>query len=149
LSIFKNTLKELSELAKTNKQQAFWKYAKFMHHREVIKQLKAEPKKKVYDLFSAEDLIEEFKDNQMTSDDFDRLEKAGSMHNILDRLHEINNPTLIIAGFNDKLSPRLVLDEMNEILSNSKMEIIENAGHHVFLDQAPYVNELIINFLKK
>ena len=148
LYILKNTLNDLYEVAKSDKEEAFWKYAKLMHHRRFLKEMKADKKKKFYDLWSAEDLIEEFSDNQMTPEDYERFEKAGSMHNVLDRLSEIKHPTILIGGDSDRMSPKLVLDEMHEKLPNSKLEIIENAGHHVFIEEAPKVNELIIDFLK-
>ncbi|MFX0042419.1 MAG: alpha/beta fold hydrolase [Candidatus Hodarchaeota archaeon] len=147
LHILKDTLIDLYELAKTNKEEAFWKYAKLMHHRRFLKEMQADPKKKFYDLWSAEDLIREFTNNRMNPEDYERFEKAGSMHNLLNRLSEIKHPTIIIGGANDKMSPKLVLDEMHEVLPNSKMEIIDNAGHHVFIEEAPKVNQLILDFL--
>jgi len=87
-------------------------------------------------------------ENHMTPEDYQRFEKAGSMHNVLDRLSEVKNPTIIIGGSNDRMSPKMVLDEMHEKLPNSRIEIIEKTGHHVFIEEALKVNELIINFLK-
>jgi proline-specific peptidase len=149
LNILKNTLIDLYELAKTDKEEAFWKYAKLMHHRKFLKEMKANPKKKFYDLWSAVDLIEEFTDNEMTPEDYERFAKAGSMHDLLDRLSEINQPSIIIGGDKDKMSPKLVLDEMHEALPNSRLELIDNAAHHVFIEQAPKVNQLFIDFLKE
>lgn len=148
LYILKNTLIDLYEVAKTSKEEAFWKYAKLMHHRNYLKEMRAEPSKKFYGLWSVEDLIEELTDNQMTPEDYDRFEKAGSMHNTLDRLSELNHPAIIIGGSKDKMSPKLVLDEMHAELPNSTIKIFENSGHHVFIERAPEVNELIIDFLK-
>lgn len=147
LYILKNTLIDLYEVAKTNKEEAFWKYAKLMHHRSFLKEMKEDPNKKFYGLWSANDLIEEFTANQMTPEDYERFEKAGSMHDLLDRLSEVKHPALIIGGSNDKMAPKLVMDEMHEKLPNSTLRIFENSGHHVFIERAPEVNELIINFL--
>jgi pimeloyl-ACP methyl ester carboxylesterase len=47
------------------------------------------------------------------------------------------------------MSPKLVLDEMHEALPNSRLELIDNAAHHVFIEQAPKVNQLFIDFLKE
>jgi 3-oxoadipate enol-lactonase len=148
LYILKNTLIDLYEVAKTNKEEAFWKYAKLMHHRSFLKDMKADPSKKFYDLWSAEDLIEEFTANQMIPEDYERFEKAGSMHNVLDRLSELKNPVILIGGSNDKMAPKLVMDEMHAKLPNSTIKVFENSGHHVFIERAPEVNELIINFLE-
>ncbi|MFX1406145.1 MAG: alpha/beta fold hydrolase [Promethearchaeota archaeon] len=148
LYILKNTMIDLYEAAKTNKEEAFWKYAKLMHHRRFLKEMKEDPKKKFYGLWSAEDLIEELTDNQMTPEDYEMFEKAGSMHNLLDRLSELKHPAILIGGDSDKMSPKLVLDEMHAVLPNSQIHIIEKAGHHVFIEEAPTVNQLIIDFLK-
>ncbi len=149
LPLLRDNLIELIEVAKTSKEDAFWRYAKLVHHRRFIKEMQADPKKKFYGLWSAENLIEEITENQMTSEDYRRYEKAGSMHNVLDRLSEIKNPTIIIGGSNDRMSPKMVLDEMHEKLPNSRIEIIDKTGHHVFIEEALKVNELIINFLKE
>jgi len=147
--IFKETLIDLYELAKSNKEEAFWKYGKMMHHRRFLKEMQADPKKKFYGLWSAEDLIEEFTNNRMTPEDYERLAKVGAMHNLLDRLSELKHPTIIIGGSNDRISPKLVLDEMLDVLPNSKLELIDKAGHHVFIEEALKVNQLILNFLNE
>ena len=110
--------------------------------------MKADPKKKFYGLWSAEDLMEELTDNQMNPEDYARFEKAGSMHSLLDRLSEVKNPIIIIRGSNDRMAPKLVMDEMHAALPNSTMKTFENSGHHVFIERAPEVNQLIIDFLK-
>ena len=148
IDIFKNTLLDLYELSKTDKKQAYWKYAKLVHHRKFIKEMQADPKKKFYDLWSAEDLMREFSENLLTPMDYEHLSTAVSAHNVLDRLPEIKNPVLLICASNDKLSPKLVMDEMNDKLPNSKLELINDTAHHVFLEEALKVNELIIDFLK-
>ncbi|TXT55058.1 MAG: Soluble epoxide hydrolase [Promethearchaeota archaeon] len=149
LQILKNTLIDLHELAKNDKEEAFWKYAKLMHHRSYLKAMQENPSKRFYDLWSAEDLIEEFIGNNMVPEDYERFEKAGSMHDVLDRLSEITQSAILIGGANDKMSPKLVLDQMHEALPNSQLEIIDRAGHHVFIEVAPTVNQLIIDFLKE
>jgi proline-specific peptidase len=148
VQILKNTLIDLHELAKKDKEAAFWKYGKLMHERSFLKEMKANPEKKFYDLWSPEDLIEEFTDNQMVPEDYEKFAQAGAMHDLLERLPEIEHPTIIIGGTKDKLSPKLVLDQMHEALPNSKLEFIQKAGHHVFIEQAPEINQLIIDFLK-
>ncbi|NHJ24309.1 MAG: alpha/beta hydrolase [Candidatus Lokiarchaeota archaeon] len=148
IDIFKNTLLDLYELSKTDKEQAYWKYAKLVHHRKFIKEMQADVKKKFYGLWSAEDLMKEFHDNKLTPSDYENLSQAVSTHNVLNRLTEIRIPVLLICASNDKLSPKLVMDEMNEKLPKSTLELVDNTAHHVFLEEAPKVNELIINFLK-
>ncbi|MFX0018531.1 MAG: alpha/beta fold hydrolase [Promethearchaeota archaeon] len=148
IHIFKNTLLDLYELAKENKEQAYWKYAKLTHHRKIIKEMQADPKKKFHGLWSAEDLMKELTENQMEPKDYENLANAIETHSVLDRLGEIMNPVLLVCASNDKLSPKLVMDEMHDKLPNCSIEYIDNTAHHVFLEEAPKVNELIIKFLK-
>ncbi|GAH38312.1 unnamed protein product [marine sediment metagenome] len=56
---------------------------------------------------------------------------------------------MLIAASNDKLSPKLVMDELNEKLPNSRIKFIDKAGHHLFLEYAPQVNKLILEFLNE
>ncbi|TFG03069.1 MAG: alpha/beta fold hydrolase [Promethearchaeota archaeon] len=84
----------------------------------------------------------------MSPEDYKRFEKAGSMHDVLDQLSELNHPAIIIGGSHDKMSPKLVMDEMHTELPNSTIKIFDNSGHHVFIERAPEVNEVIIDFLK-
>jgi len=147
--IFENTLIDLYEAAKEDKEQAYWKYAKLMHHRRILKAMQADPKKKFHGLWSAEDLMKEFTENQMTPKDYQILANATDSYNIIDKLSEIKNPVLLVSASNDKISPKLVMDEMHKSLPNNRLEVIENTAHHIFLEEAPKVNELIINFLKQ
>jgi proline-specific peptidase len=148
IEFFKNTLLDLYELSKSDKEQAYWKYAKLVHHRKYLKEMQTDVNKKFYGLWSAKDLMKEFYENQLNPTDYENLSKAISTHNVLNKLSTIKNPILLICAGNDKLSPKLVMDEMREKLPNSTLELIEDTAHHVFLEEAPKVNELIINFLK-
>ncbi|MFW9951135.1 MAG: alpha/beta fold hydrolase [Candidatus Thorarchaeota archaeon] len=149
IDIFKNTMLDLYELSKTDKEQAYWKYAKLVHHRKYIKEMQTDTNKKFYGLWSAKDLMKEFNENLLTPIDYEHLSQAISTHNVLNQLPQIKAPVLLICASNDKLSPKIVMDEMHEKLLNSTLEIINDTAHHVFLEEALKVNDLIINFLKK
>ncbi|MFX0033143.1 MAG: alpha/beta fold hydrolase [Candidatus Hodarchaeota archaeon] len=149
IHIFKNSLIDLYELSKTDKEKAYWKYTKFTHHRSIIKEMQADPKKKFHGLWSAEDLMRELIENQMEPQDYENLANAVETHSVLDKLNEIKHPILMICATNDKLSPKLVMDEMHEKFPNSTLEIIDNTAHHVFLEEATKVNKLLIDFFKE
>jgi len=146
IQFMENAMKDLYELQKQNKQQAYWNYAKLTHHRRFIKEMQADPSKKFYDIWSAEDLMDELTENKMTPNDYHLLSNAIGSHDVTARLGEIKNQILLIGASNDKLSPKLVMDELNENLPNSTLEIIEKTAHHVFIEEAPKVNKLIIDF---
>ena len=134
---------------KENKEQAFWGYAKLTHYRAFVKEMKADPQKKFHGLWSAEDLIKETTEDQMTPHDYKLLADALDAHDTMDKLSQISHPTLLITASNDKLSPKLVMDELNEKLPNSRIKFIDKSGHHLFLEYAPQVNKLILEFLSE
>ncbi|MBD3341323.1 MAG: alpha/beta fold hydrolase [Candidatus Lokiarchaeota archaeon] len=141
-----NTLAELYEEQKEDKESAYWKYAKLTHDRKVIKEMMADQSKKFHGIWNAELMIEEFTENNMTPEDYQLLADAIETHDVTDRLQEIKKPTLLIVGKKDKLSPKLVMEEIDNRLENSRLEVIGNA-HHVFLEEAPQVNKAILGFL--
>ncbi|GAI96896.1 unnamed protein product [marine sediment metagenome] len=149
IHMMEGSMSRFFELRKENKEQAFWDYCKLTHYRAFIKEMKADPQKKFHGLWSAEDLIKETTEDQMTPHDYKLLADAIDAHDTTDKLSQIPHPTLLIAASNDKLSPKLVMDELNDNLPNSRIEFIEKAGHHVFLEYAPQVNKLILEFLNE
>lgn len=64
--------------------------------------------------------------------------------NLMPFLSDINIPTLIISGDNDKVTPVFHAKEMNNKIKNSKL-VIFSAGHFSFLDQP----EEFVNVLTK
>ena len=148
IQIFKDTLTNIYELQKQDKMQAYWNYTKLTHHRKFIKEMQADPKKKFHGIWSAEDMIKELTENKMTPKDYELLANAVEKHDVTARLPEIKTPTLLIASTNDKLSPKMVMEEIHNGIKNSKFEVIDETAHHVFLEAAPQVNKLIIDFLK-
>lgn len=59
----------------------------------------------------------------------------------------IKIPTLLVYGINDDEAPVEYGKIFNDLIPNSKLEIIKNAGHYVFLDQEERFLELINKFL--
>ncbi|MEO9477143.1 MAG: alpha/beta hydrolase [Cyclobacteriaceae bacterium] len=60
---------------------------------------------------------------------------------------EIDSPTLLIFGKNDKDTPISHGKIMHKLIAGSKLEIIENAGHYTFLDAESAVLLKIDKFL--
>ena len=68
---------------------------------------------------------------------------------VMDKLVEIEVPTLIICGEDDKLTPVKYSKYLNDHIPSSTLQIIENAGHLVMLEQRDEVNKAIKEFLSK
>jgi proline-specific peptidase len=133
---------------KENPSKAFYDSATPGFSRKFKKLLLENPKKKIHGLFSAEDLIEKDKNNPQSLQDIENFAYGLSQFNVLDRLSEIKNETLIIASSHDRSMPVSVNKIIHDNISNSRFEVIEKAGHSSPIERAPEINELIIKFLK-
>lgn len=63
-------------------------------------------------------------------------------------LKKITIPVLVLIGDHDVINSDESVKRAKELLSNSKTETIQNAGHFLSIDQAEKVNKLMIDFLK-
>ena len=148
IQFMKDALSDLYELQKQDPTQAFWNYAKLTHHRKFIKEMQADLTKKFHGIWSAEQMIKELTENKMTPKDYQLLADAIEKHDVTEKLSDITNPVLLIAASNDKLSPKIVMEGIHKGIKNSVLEVIAGTAHHLFLEAAPKVNQLIIDFFK-
>ncbi|NHI91112.1 MAG: alpha/beta hydrolase [Candidatus Lokiarchaeota archaeon] len=70
-------------------------------------------------------------------------------HNIKDKLKNIKCPTLIIAGALDLVTPKIMSKTMHELIHNSELHVIQNAGHLAMIEKKDEVNNILVNFVKK
>lgn len=66
----------------------------------------------------------------------------------LDRLQKINIPTLIVWGVHDKVIPLEHSEFFKQNIADSKLEIIEDAGHAPFAEKPDRVSKLLKDFLR-
>jgi len=64
------------------------------------------------------------------------------------QLHEINIPVLIMVGKEDKITPIAAARQMHELILNSKLEIIQQAGHLSNLEDPAAFNTHLAKFLE-
>lgn len=109
--------------------------------REVSNMLSPTAPKQVFDWVMAE-LTNNPRENY--------LEVARSIWNweAGDELTRINVPTLIMAGEKDSWIPSLFSNRLHSTIPNSRLVIVENAGHYLSLERPEVVNAEIIKFLK-
>ena len=74
---------------------------------------------------------------------------ACNSFNVIDQLEKIDAPTLVIAGSIDKMTPPKFGRYLAEHIPNSQLNIVENGGHMMMLEQAWEVTATIIHFLKQ
>ena len=66
---------------------------------------------------------------------------------VMDRLHEIEVPTLVLSGRHDFLSPSEHVAIVADRLPHAQLEIIERAGHNAHDERSAEVIEIIGRFL--
>lgn len=66
-----------------------------------------------------------------------------------DKLNKINSHTLIIWGEEDPDAPLVIGEEMHKLISNSKLEVLKNTGHNIYLENPNILYGLVKNFLNE
>ncbi|MFX0004342.1 MAG: alpha/beta fold hydrolase [Candidatus Hodarchaeota archaeon] len=143
----KNRLDQL-ELIKKDPEKAFWDNAHIWFYHKYRKELKANPKKKFFGIWSAEDEIRESTILMPTPRDIELQIEALKGFNTLEKLHQIKNHTLILAASHDKVCSKSNAEEMHRKIPESVLKIIEKAGHESPKTRSSEVNKIIIDFLK-
>jgi len=68
-------------------------------------------------------------------------------YNILDQLHKIISPTLVIAGRHDWICPPEFSEEIAREIPNADLRIFENSGHLIRADEPEALLDAIAGFL--
>jgi len=68
---------------------------------------------------------------------------------VLDRVHEIRLPTLIIAGEDDAWTPPKFQDYLVQRIAGSRLVMLPEAGHYPFVEQAERFNQELDRFLSE
>jgi len=113
-------------------------------------------KKKAQDVFydpeiATKEIVDEVYD---TVNDRHRLirtitiAKSAIRHNMGKDLPNMNTPTCIIWGKNDKVTPPEVADEFNTLLPDSDLFWIDKCGHAAMMEHPETFNQLLHNWFK-
>jgi proline-specific peptidase len=148
LEILKKNRLEQLELVKIDPEKAYWDNTHIWFYYKYRKEIKENPKKKFFGIWSAEDEIRESTIDMPRPRDIELQIKAMKGFNTLERLHEIKSPSLLLAASHDKACPKNVMEEMHKRIPNSVFRVIEKAGHESPKTRASEVNKIIIDFLK-
>ncbi|MGQ4875852.1 MAG: alpha/beta fold hydrolase [Promethearchaeia archaeon] len=136
-------------LMRENPEKAFLQKAKLVFHHDFRRKIFSNPEQEFYGGWSLKKQIEESMINPPEEKDLRNLGHAIKTHNTRDRLDKIKAPTLLIAGSHDRLTPRNVMELINKKIQNSKLIVLEKAGHFLNISRAEEVNRLILDFLNK
>jgi pimeloyl-ACP methyl ester carboxylesterase len=67
--------------------------------------------------------------------------------NVMDQIEKIQAPTLIICGTEDMMTPLKYSEYMHNRIANSRLEVVEGAGHMLMLEQPGVTADLISRFM--
>ena len=77
------------------------------------------------------------------------LAKSAIRNNLGDELAQIKQPTLLIWGNNDTITPPFVAREFNRLIPNSELHFIDKCGHAPMMEVPDEFNVVLHKFLKK
>ncbi len=77
------------------------------------------------------------------------LAKSAIRHNLGEELNKIQQPTLLIWGNNDGITPPFVAKEFNRLIPNSELHFIDKCGHAPMMEVPGEFNEILHRFLTK
>ena len=75
------------------------------------------------------------------------LAKSAIRNNLGAELNEIKQPTLLIWGRNDSVTPPLVGEEFNKLIPNSQLQFIDKCGHAPMMEVPDEFNAILEKFL--
>jgi len=77
------------------------------------------------------------------------LAKSAIRNNLGEELNQIKQPTLLIWGNNDNITPPFVAREFNKLIPNSELHFIDKCGHAPMMEVPDEFNIILDKFLKK
>jgi pimeloyl-ACP methyl ester carboxylesterase len=77
------------------------------------------------------------------------LAKSAIRNNLGEELNQIQQPTLLVWGKNDTITPPFVAQEFNKLIPNSELHFIDKCGHAPMMEVPDEFNAILHKFLKK
>lgn len=77
------------------------------------------------------------------------LAKSAIRNNLGEELNQIKQPTLLVWGKNDTITPPFVATEFNKLIPNSELHFVDRCGHAPMMEVPDEFNAILHKFLKK
>lgn len=77
------------------------------------------------------------------------LAKSAIRNNLGEELNQIKQPTLLVWGNNDTITPPFVGREFNKLIPNSELYFVDKCGHAPMMEVPDEFNSILHKFLKK
>ena len=75
--------------------------------------------------------------------------KSAVRHNLGDKLHQIEAPTLLIWGKQDNVTPAFVGEKFHELITSSRLVMVDKCGHAPMMEHPKRYNEIVETFLNE
>ncbi len=75
--------------------------------------------------------------------------KSAVRHNLADKLHKIEVPTLLIWGLQDNVTPSFVGEKFHELIKNSTLHFVDECGHAPMMEKPAEFNNYLEEFLSQ
>jgi pimeloyl-ACP methyl ester carboxylesterase len=75
------------------------------------------------------------------------IAKSAQRNNLSEELHKISQPTLLVWGLNDTITPSSVAHDFNRLIPNSELKFIDLCCHAPMMEHPQRFNELVEDFL--
>src|SRR6476469_7841337 len=95
------------------------------------------------------DEVYEIVNNRLKAIKIIALAKSAIRNNLGEELNQIKQPTLLIWGNNDTITPPFVAREFNRLIPNSELYFIDKCGHAPMMEVPDEFNVILHKFLKK
>lgn len=76
------------------------------------------------------------------------IAKSAQRHNLAKELRNIAQPTLLIWGLNDTITPAHVAHEFNRLIPNSRLSFIDKCCHAPMMEHPARFNKLVDRFIE-
>lgn len=77
------------------------------------------------------------------------LAKSAIRNNLGDEISQIKQPTLLIWGNNDTITPPFVGKEFHKLIPNSELHFVDKCGHAPMMEVPEEFNKILHQFLQK
>jgi pimeloyl-ACP methyl ester carboxylesterase len=87
--------------------------------------------------------------NRMKAIKIIALAKSAIRNNLGEELNQIKQPTLLVWGNNDTITPPFVAKEFHRLIPNSELHFVDKCGHAPMMEVPGEFNAILHKFLKK
>ncbi|HVV03991.1 MAG TPA: alpha/beta hydrolase [Puia sp.] len=77
------------------------------------------------------------------------LAKSAIRNNLGEEVSQIKQPTLLVWGNNDNITPPFVGEEFHKLIPNSELHFIDKCGHAPMMERPEEFNGILHKFLRK